>query len=116
MELLLLFNTLSESTLLNSGCASVFRAILGVVSVFFLPGFVFTLVFFKKGQLSTLEKIALSFGLSIAMITLGVIFLNMLFGIAINGVNSVLIIILLIIIPALINYFRKFIPARMRKC
>jgi hypothetical protein len=42
--------------------------------------------------------------------------LDMLFGIAINGINSVLIIISLIIIPALINYFRKFIPARMRKC
>jgi len=115
VDLLPLFNNLFESALPNPDGISIFRTIAGVVSVFLLPGFVFKLVFFQKGKLSILETIVLSFGLSIAMITLSVLSLNMLFGIVINGVNSVLIIISLIIIPTLIYCFRKFIPAIMKK-
>ena len=42
------------------------RALLGVIIVFFLPGFAWTLVFFKK--LSIMERVVLSFGLSIAVV------------------------------------------------
>ncbi|MBA7715272.1 hypothetical protein ES703_124313 [subsurface metagenome] len=44
------------------------RAILGFILVFLLPGFAWTLVFFKK--INVIERIALSIGLSIALAAL----------------------------------------------
>ena len=80
------------------------RAILGFILVFFLPGFAWTLVFFS--QINVLERVALSFGLSIAIVTLSIIVLHKLLGIRITGFNSVLIILTITIIP-LIFYFLK---------
>ena len=44
----------------------VIRGIIGFILVLFIPGFAWTLVFFK--QLNVIERIALSFGLSIAVV------------------------------------------------
>ena len=81
------------------------RAILGFIIVFFLPGFAWTLVFFKK--IRVIERVALSFGLSIALVTLSILVLNLLFGIKITGLNSLLIIIVVTIIPVLCYYLKK---------
>ena len=81
------------------------RAILGFILVFFLPGFAWTFVFFK--QLNILERITLAIGLSIALVVLAVIALNVLLGIKITGVNSLLIIIVLAIIPGVIYYLKR---------
>ena len=83
------------------------RAILGFIIVFFLPGFAWTLVFFKK--INLLERIALSFGLSIALVTLCILALNVLLGIRINGLNSLLIIIIITIIPVALYYLKRFL-------
>jgi len=93
--------------LLNS--ISPVRAALGFIFVFFLPGFAWTFVFFKK--LHHLERIALSFGLSIAIVTLSIIALNVLLHIPINGWNSVLTILALTLIPLPIYYILR----RIRK-
>jgi len=85
---------------------TVIRAILGFMLVFFLPGFAWTLVFFRK--VNVVERIALSFGLSIALVTLGVIVLNLLLGIRINGINALLTIIVMTVIPAGIYLFMRF--------
>lgn len=85
----------------------VIRAILGFILVFFLPGFVWTLVFFR--QVNALERVALSFGLSIAVVTLSILALNMLFGIRITGFNSVLVIIAITIIPVVVYYLCRLI-------
>jgi len=82
------------------------RAILGFILVFFLPGFAWTLVFFKK--INIIERVALSFGLSIALVTLSILALNVLLGIRITGLNSVLIIIVITIIPAALYYLKRF--------
>lgn len=82
------------------------RAILGFILVFFLPGFVWTLVLFR--QVNVIERIALSFGLSVALVTLSVFALNVLFGIRITGFNSLLIIIFITAIPLGFYYLRKF--------
>ncbi len=89
--------------LLNS--ISPVRAALGFILVFFLPGFAWTFVFFKK--LHPLERIALSFGLSIAIVTLSIIALNVLLHIPINGWNSVLTILALTILPLPIYYILR---------
>ena len=89
---------------------SVIRAILGFLIMFFLPGFAWTLVFFKK--LSIMERVVLSFGLSIAVITLSLLFLNKVVGIRITGFNSVLVIIAVTIIPVAIYYLNRLIRRR----
>ncbi len=89
---------------------SVIRAILGFIIMFFLPGFAWTLVFFKK--LSIMERVVLSFGLSIAVITLSLLFLNKVVGIRITGFNSVLAIVLVTIIPLAIYYLNRLIRRR----
>ena len=82
------------------------RAILGFILVFFLPGFAWTLVFFK--QVNIIERIALSFGLSIAVVTLSILVLNVLIGVRITGLNSLLIIIVITIIPVAFYYLKRF--------
>lgn len=88
----------------------VVRAILAAVLVFFLPGFAWTLVFFKK--LTIIERIALSVGLSIASVTLSILVLNILFGMKINGVNALVTIIVITIIPVGIYFFRRYLARR----
>ncbi len=94
----------------------VVRELLGFVIVFFLPGFAWTLVFFR--QIKPVERIALSFGLSIAVVTLGILALNLLFGVKITGLNSLLTIIILTIIPVAVYYLKRLLKnkfARVKK-
>ena len=86
------------------------RALVGFIFVFFLPGFAWTLVFFK--QINIIERIVLSFGLSIAVVTLGLLFLNKVAEIKITGFNSVLVIIAVTIIPVTFYYLNKLIGRR----
>jgi uncharacterized membrane protein len=81
---------------------SVIRAIAAAILVFFLPGFFWSLVFFK--QLSNLERFALSFVLSIVIVTLSIVFLNVIFKFKVTGLNSLFIIILVAIIPAALYF------------
>jgi len=90
----------------------IIRAILGIILVFFLPGFAWTLVFFKGKQINVVERIALSFGLSIAVVTISILALNMLIGIRITGFNSLLIIIAVTIIPVVFYYLYRLISRR----
>ena len=83
------------------------RAILGGILVFFLPGFAWTLVFFK--QINVIERIVLSFGLSIAVVTLSILALNILLDIRITGFNSLLIIIVATVIPLVLYYLKKLV-------
>ena len=86
------------------------RAILGFILVFFLPGFAWTLVFFKN--INVIERIALSFGLSIALVTLSILVLNVLIGVRITGLNSLLIIIVITIIPVAFYYLKRFVKGK----
>ena len=93
-----------------------FRIIFGSVYVLFLPGFIFTYVFFpktketkEKGSIDWIERIALSFALSIAVVPLIIFYLN-LAGIPINTLNSFLTILGIIIILSIIKIKRK--PSR----
>lgn len=85
----------------------VLRAILGVIIMFFLPGFTWSLVFFKG--INVIERIALSIGLSVAIITLSILALNKLLGIRITGVNSLLIIIVITVIPLAFYYIGRLV-------
>lgn len=83
------------------------RVLLGFILVFFIPGFAWTLIFFSGQQINTVERLALSFGLSIAIVTLSIFALNRLIGIRITGVNAFLIIISVTIVPLAFYYLKK---------
>ncbi|HJX12049.1 MAG TPA: DUF1616 domain-containing protein [Dehalococcoidales bacterium] len=100
------FSQIAETFLPSSGGLLVIRAVVALVLVFFLPGFAWTLVFFKK--INNAERLALSFGLSIALVVLSVFALNFLFNIRINGFNSLVTIVVITVIPAAIYLFRRY--------
>ena len=85
----------------------IIRAILAFLLVFFVPGFAWTLVFFSR--LNILERIALSFGLSIAAVTLSVLVLHILFGMRINGANALLTIIVITVVAIAVYLLKKFL-------
>lgn len=88
----------------------IIRALVGFIFVFFVPGFAWTLVFFR--QVNVMERIVLSFGLSIAVVTLSLLFLNKLVGIRVTGFNSVLAIVAVTIIPLAFYYLNRLIVRR----
>lgn len=88
----------------------IIRAILGFLLVFFLPGFAWSFIFFKK--LQVMERATLSFALSIVLVTLSLLFASRLANIRITGLNSVLIIILVTILPVIIYYLNRVIKRR----
>ena len=92
------FVSLSESL-------EIIRAVPGLIAVFFLPGFAWTLVFFKK--INIIERIALAIGLSIALITLTTAVLNVIFDMKINLTNAIITIIVLTLIPGTIYLFQR---------
>jgi len=83
------------------------RAILGFILVFFLPGFTWTLIFFRRVVL--IERVVLSFGLSIALVTLTVCVINLLFDIKITGLNTFLTIIAITAIPVVPYCVMRFV-------
>ena len=92
----------------------VIRAILGFILVFFLPGFAWTLLFFRGKQINIIERVALSFGLSIAVVTLSILALNKLIGVKITGFNSLSIIAAITIIPLVFYGLKRLIERRKK--
>ncbi len=88
----------------------IIRAILGFILVFFLPGFAWTLVFFR--QINVIERVTFSLALSIVVVTLSLLFINRLLGIRITGVNSTLVIIVVTILPVVAYYLNRLIRRR----
>ena len=97
-----------------------FRIIFGSIYVLFIPGFIISYIFFprskpfeekhhdsehEKGAIDWIERIALSFALSIAIVPLAVFYLNLI-GVKINLLNSFLTIAGIIVISCLILYWR----------
>jgi uncharacterized membrane protein len=93
-----------------------FRIIFGSIYVLFLPGFIISFIFFPRskkfddksdehGAIDFIERIALSFALSIAIVPLAVFYLNLV-GIKINLLNSFLTIAAIIIISIFILRIR----------
>ena len=88
----------------------IIRATLGFILVFFLPGFAWTLIFFR--QINVIERVALSLALSMVIVTLSLLFVNGLVGISITGFNSVLVISVVTILPVAVYYLSWFIKRR----
>jgi uncharacterized membrane protein len=90
----------------------ILRVIFGSIFVLFLPGFVWTFVFFDKDEIDMIERVALSFGLSIALVPLIVFYLNYIFSIRINLANTSATIIGLIATGLLIFAIKRRLRTR----
>ena len=88
------------------------RAVVGFIIVFFLPGFAWTFVFFSK--ISVIERIVLSMGLSIAIVTLGILVLHVLFGMTITGSTSLITIAAIIVLAVMTYFTKRYIVKRMK--
>jgi uncharacterized membrane protein len=82
---------------------SIIQAIIGLPLVLFIPGYALSYAFFpKKKDLDLMERIALSFGLSFALIPLAVFFLNKFLKIPITVYSSFSIIVAITIIGIIV--------------
>ena len=86
-------------TLTNLTLTESLRITLGTPYVLFLPGYIISFIFFKK--IDIIERIALSFALSIAIVPLVIFYLNLI-GMKINLLSSILSIAGIIILSLLI--------------
>ncbi len=81
------------------------RAILGLIYVLFVPGYVMVRLFFN--EVDWIEKAALSMGLSISLVILSVMFSNLIFRIPITPITNFLVILAVIIIIFAVKYYQK---------
>ncbi|MCD6528123.1 DUF1616 domain-containing protein [bacterium] len=95
------------------GIEQSFRIVFGSVYVLFLPGLVLTFVFFKREEIDIIERIALSFALSIAVVPLLVFYLNLI-GMKINPLNVSLVIAGIIILALGIIFRHKLGIKKLR--
>lgn len=82
------------------------KIVFGSFYVLFLPGFILSYLFFKKGKIDWIERIALSFALSIAIVPLFIFYLNML-GMKLNFINCSLAVLEIILISIMIKIIIK---------
>lgn len=86
----------------------IFRLILGGLFVLFVPGLAWSYVFFLRKNIDWIERFALSFGLSIALVPLSVFWLNWLFDMKITLLSISLTVCGLVIIAAFFILARKY--------
>ncbi len=87
---------------------SIIQAIIGLPLVLFIPGYALSYAFFpKKKDLELMERIALGFGLSFALIPLVIFFLNEFLKIPITVYSSLSILVAFTIIGVVVWKKRK---------
>jgi uncharacterized membrane protein len=75
------------------------KIVFGTIFILFLPGFIWTFVLFSKRKIDWVERIALSFGFSVAVVPLTVFWLNWIFDMRITLLNTSLTVCALIVVP-----------------
>ena len=82
---------------------AIIQIIISIIFLLFIPGFFVSLIFFKEKEIDTIERIALSFALSVAIVPLLVFYINLV-GVKINiySVSFIISIVLFISILTLL--------------
>jgi len=80
----------------------IIQIIFGAVFVLFVPGFALSFVFFPKKEIDWVERIALSFGLSIAIIPLIMFYLNRFLSVPLTTLTSAIVILTIVTISWII--------------
>lgn len=84
----------------------IFRIIVGSIFILFLSGYVLSYAFFLKKEVDVIERIALSFALSIAVVPLIVFYLSLL-KVKINTINIILEVLAIVLLGSVIWYIRS---------
>ena len=84
------------------------RLVLGGVFILFIPGLAWSYVFFLRKNIDWIERFALSFGLSIALVPLSIFWLNWLFDMKITLLSTFLTVCGLVVIAAALILARKY--------
>ncbi|MBM4137696.1 MAG: DUF1616 domain-containing protein [Nitrospira sp.] len=87
--------------------AEIIRVVFGVAFVLFVPGLAWSYVFFARKSIDWIERIALSLGLSIALVPITVFWLNRLFGMKITLPNVSITVCGLILVPIAYGLVRR---------
>lgn len=82
------------------------RIVFGSVYVLFLPGFLLSFHFFLSNEIDWLERLALSFGLSIAIVPLTVFYTNLV-GVRMSALMIFFVILCICFVTVLTLFFRK---------
>ncbi len=93
---------------------NIINIIFSIVFILFLPGNIISFIFFPLKNIDLIERIALSFSLSIAIVPLIVFYLNLL-GIPINKPSVTLQILLIIIVSLIIILIRHYLTKYVKK-
>ena len=80
--------------------------IIAVIFILFFPGFIWSYVFFRKKTIDSIERIGLSFALSIGIVPLIVLYTNLL-GLSITIVSVITQVILVVLIALAIILFKE---------
>lgn len=91
----------------DSSLVNFLRIIFGSIFILFMPWYFLTLSFFKKDEIDSLERFALSFALSISVVPLLSFYFNLI-GVKINELSVYLIVLLIIVANIIyINFLSK---------
>ncbi len=86
---------------------SLLHMVFGSIFVLFVPGFAWTFVSFKKHEIDMVERVTLSFGISLALVPLSLFYLNYLLHVKVTTLNAFIIVSILTIIPIVYLYLQK---------
>jgi uncharacterized membrane protein len=89
------------------GLIDALRIVIGSVFVLFVPGYFLTQALFKKDEIDFLERITLSIVMSITAVPLAVLFLNVIFGVKIIALNTVIIILGIVLLSVVYTRYVK---------
>lgn len=84
----------------------IIRIIVSAIGVLWLPGWVWSYVFFGRGKIDSIERFALSCALSIAIVPLVAFYANLV-GVKISALNVILEIILIILIGLVVKKLKR---------
>jgi hypothetical protein len=89
-----------------------FRVVSGILLIFLVPGLPWSYVLFGRGRISTVERLGISLGLSIALCPLGLFLLNTLLGIPVDGKTTPMLVLGLTLVGTLAALRRRLLRAR----
>jgi uncharacterized membrane protein len=92
----------------------VLRICVGVVFVLFVPGFFWSYFFFAGKEIDWIERVALSLGLSLALVPISIFWLNQLFHVRITVLTVSATIVALVLLAILFLFFRMRISTIFR--
>ncbi len=89
----------------------IIKIVIGSIFVLFIPGYFVSLIFIKRGAVDIIERVALSFALSIAVVPLLAFYLNLL-GVKITRLSIIIEILAIVLISIGILYFTNIYKKR----